>query len=163
MNVRQASLALATAVVTLGCAGGYDNFREPDVTLRQVTVRGVGLTGGNMDLTVDVFNPNGFDLRGTKLQLGFDVEGSHVGDITYEDEFQVQRGDTTSLVLPLRFNWSGVSSAVRAALSYGDIPYKMRGQATVRTPFGNRVIPFTHEGRAPLTRSSGAPAPNPGR
>ena len=163
MNVRQRSISLAAALTMLGCAGGLNNFKEPDLTLRQVTVRGVGLTGGNMDLTVDVFNPNGFDLRGTKLQLGFDVEGSHVGDITYVDEFQVQRGDTTSLVLPLRFNWNGVSSAVRAALGYGDIPYTMRGQATVRTPFGDRVIPFTRQGRAPLTRSSGSTAPNPGR
>ena len=163
MNVRQGSFALVAALVTIGCGGGLNNFKEPDLTLRQVVVRGVGLTGGSMDLVVDVFNPNGFDLRGTRLQLGFDVEGSHVGDITYEDEFQVQRGDTTSLVLPLRFNWNGVSSAVRAALGYGDIPYTMRGQATIRTPFGNRVIPFTRQGRAPLTRSSGTTAPNPGR
>ena len=167
MNVRQGSFALAAplvaAAVMLGCAGGFNNFEEPVVSLRQVTVRGVGLTGGNMDLVVDVFNPNGFDLRGTRLQLGFDVEGSHVGDITYEDEFQVQRGDTTSVVLPLRFNWNGVSSAVRAALGYGDIPYTMKGQATVKTPFGDRVIPFTRQGRAPLTRSSGSPPPNPGR
>jgi LEA14-like dessication related protein len=131
-------------------------FLDPEVELRQVTVRGLGITGGSMDLLLDVYNPNGFDIRGTKLQLGFDVEGSHVGDIEYDDEYRVDRGDTTTVVLPMRFNWAGVSAAARAALGYGDIPYKMRGQATVRTPFGDRVIPFTREGRAPISRSGAA-------
>jgi hypothetical protein len=60
------------------------------------------------------------------------------------------------VVLALRFNGAGVRAAARAALGYGDIPYKMRGQATVRTPFGDRVIAFTREGRAPITRSGAA-------
>ena len=154
----KASLLVSTLALTatLGCSGIPNNFLEPQVTLQEVVVRGVGLTGGSMDLVVDVYNPNSFSLRGTKLELGFDVEGSHVGDITYTDEFQIQDGDTTTVTLPLRFNWDGVSAAVRAALGYGDIPYTMRGQATVRTPFGNRVVPFTRQGRAPLTRSRSA-------
>ena len=155
-------LMVPTALLAgLGCAGIPGNFLEPEVTLHEVVVRGVGLTGGSMDLVVDVYNPNSFSLRGTKLELGFDVEGSHVGDITYTDEFQVQEGDTTSVTLPLRFNWDGVSAAVRAALGYGDIPYTMRGQATVKTPFGDRVVPFTRQGRAPLTRSRSASTATP--
>lgn len=150
-------LALSAALTAvISCSGIPNNFLDPQVDLQEVVVRGVGLTGGSMDLVVDVYNPNSFTLRGTKLELGFDVEGSHVGDITYTDEFQVQEGDTTSVTLPLRFNWDGVSAAVRAALGYGDIPYTMRGQATVRTPFGDRVVPFTRQGRAPLTRSRSA-------
>lgn len=156
-------LALSAAMTAaLGCSGIPNNFLDPQVNLQEVVVRGVGLTGGSMDLVVNVYNPNSFTLRGTKLELGFDVEGSHVGDITYTDEFQVQEGDTTAVTLPLRFNWDGVSAAVRAALGYGDIPYTMRGQATVRTPFGDRVVPFTRQGRAPLTRSrSATAAPTP--
>ena len=134
----KASLLVSTLALTatLGCSGIPNNFLEPQVSLQEVVVRGVGLTGGSMDLVVDVYNPNSFTLNGTKLELGFDVEGSHVGDITYTDEFQIQDGDTTTVTLPLRFNWDGVSAAARAALGYGDIPYTMRGQATVRTPFG---------------------------
>ena len=150
----KAALVAISLAGAMACAGLPSNFLDPEVQLREVIVRGVGLTGGSMDLRLDVYNPNRFDLRGTRLQLGFDVEGSHVGDITYTDEFQIQKGDTTTVVLPMRFNWNGVSAAVRAALGYGDIPYKMRGQATVRTPLGDKVIPFTREGRAPLTRTT---------
>lgn len=154
-------LLLIPAAATLGCSGIPNNFRDPEIQLSQVIVRGVGLTGGTMDLVVNVRNPNDFDLRGTELQVGFDVEGSHVGDITYRDEFQVRKNDVSTVTLPVRFNWAGVGTAVRSAIGYGDIPYTMRGQATLRTPWGQRVVPFTREGRAPLTRSSSSePVPS---
>ena len=77
---------------------------------------------------------------------------SHVGDLEYASDFQVQKGDTTVLTLPVRFNWSGLAGAARAALGYGEIPYTLKGQLTVETPFGDRKVPFTREGRAPLSR-----------
>ena len=63
------------------------NFREPDIQLDHAVV----------------------------LQVGFDVEGSHLGDITYDNDFTVSENGTTTITLPLRFGWSGVGSAVRAA------------------------------------------------
>ena len=147
---------LALVLLSAACSGLGNNFREPDIQLDHAVVRGVGLTGGNLDLVVKVKNPNNFTLQGTKLQLGIDVEGSHLGDVTYDNDFAVTENGETTLTLPLRFGWSGVGSAVRAALSYGDLPYKMKGQATLRLPLGAQtVVSFTHEGRAPLIRSGG--------
>ena len=111
--------------------------------------------GGSLDLIVNIQNPNNFTLQADKLQLGIDVEGSHLGDITYDDDFAVTQNGRTTLTLPLRFGWFGVGNAVRAALGYGDLPYTMKGQATLKLPGGaHTVVSFTHEGRAPLTRSS---------
>jgi LEA14-like dessication related protein len=146
---------ISGVLLLAGCAGIGEAFKAPEVHLDRVVLRGLDLTGGVLDLQLGVLNPNRFDLQGTKLQVGFDVQGSHVGDIEYRDEFQVQKGDTTALALPLRFNWSGVSGAVRSALGQGALPYTLKGQLTLRTPFGPRVVPFTTEGRAPLTRLGG--------
>jgi LEA14-like dessication related protein len=146
----------ALALIGAACSSLGINFREPDIRLDRAVVTGLGLTGGNLDLVMKVDNPNNFTLQGTKLQLGIDVEGSHLGDISYDDDFVVPDNGGTAITLPLRFGWSGVGSAVRAALGYGDLPYKMKGQATLRLPGGlSRVVSFTHEGRAPLTRSGG--------
>lgn len=154
-------LARRALVVALlaGCAGLQGIFRNPDLHLDRVVVRGVGLTGGTMDLVLGVYNPNAFDLHGTALQLGLDVEGSHVGDIEYDDDFQVQKGDSTKVTVPLRFNWNGLAGAVRSAIGYGELPYTLKGQLTVETPLGDRKVPFSHEGRAPLTRLGGTPIP----
>jgi LEA14-like dessication related protein len=146
-----AALALGTA-----CSGLGDNFREPEVQLDRVVVRGVGFSGGSLDLVVRLQNPNNFALHADKLQVGLEVEGSHLGDISYDDDFSVLENGETTLILPLRFGWSGVGRAVRAALAYGDLPYRMKGQATLKIPGGARTsVSFTHEGRAPLTRSAG--------
>jgi LEA14-like dessication related protein len=147
---------VAVAVLAAGgCAGVGNNFKEPDIQLDRVIVRGLGLTGGTLDLVVGVHNPNNFTLQGTKLRMGLDIENSHVGDITYDDDFAVTQQDTTRVTLPLRFQWSGVSGAMRTALGYGDIPYTIKGEAQLSTPFGTRKVPFTRSGRAPLTRSGG--------
>jgi LEA14-like dessication related protein len=155
MRVRTESRLLALVLLSAGCSGIGDNFKEPDIQLDHAVVRGVGLTGGNLDLVVKVQNPNNFKFQGTRLEVGFDVEGQHLGDITYDDDFVVPENGTTTVTLPLKFAWSGVGSAVRAALSYGDLPYKMRGQAELETPWGRKEVPFTREGRVPLTRSGG--------
>jgi LEA14-like dessication related protein len=142
--------------MTPACSGLGYNFREPEVRLDHAVMRGIGLHGGNLDLVVKVENPNSFRLHGTKLQVGIDVEGSHLGDITYDDDFTVSENGWTTVTLPLRFGWSGVGSAVRAALGYGDLPYEMDGQVTLRLPGGlKKSVSFSHEGRAPLTRGSG--------
>jgi LEA14-like dessication related protein len=152
VELRFAVLAFAGAA----CGGLGLNFKEPDIQLDHAVVRGVGLTGGNLDLVIKVDNPNNFTLQGTKLQVGIDVQGSHLGDITYDDDFTVLQNDQSTITLPLRFGWSGVGSAVRAALAYGDLPYTMNGQATLKLPAGlKKVVSFTHEGRAPLTRVGG--------
>ncbi len=142
-----------------GCAALGEVFREPDVDLQRVVLRSLSITGGSLDHVLGVYNPNQFDLRGTELRVGFDVEGSHVGDVTYADDFTVQRGDTSVVTLPLRFTWTGVSGAVRTALERGDVPYTMRGEATLDTPIGPRTIGFSGSGRVPLTRAINSAAP----
>ena len=134
------------------CSAISEIFREPDVRLERVVVRGVGMSGGSLDLIVNVENPNGFTLHGTKLEVGFDVEGQHLGDIAYDDDFSVNENGRTTLTLPLTFGWAGVGSAVRAALASGDLPYEMKGQVELRTPGGPKEVPFTREGRVALTR-----------
>jgi LEA14-like dessication related protein len=155
MSLRVQARLLPLLVSIGACSAIGDIFKEPDVQLERVVVRGVSLTGGNLDLIVKVDNPNGFTLEGTRLEVGFDIEGEHLGDITYDDDFAVPENGGTTINLPLQFGWAGVGSAVRAALGSGDLPYRMKGQVEIKTPWGRKEVPFTHEGRVPLTRLGG--------
>ncbi len=152
MRLLLAPLVLGLMTSTAACSAMSEIFREPDVQLERVVVRSVGLTGGNLDLIVGVENPNGFTLQGTRLEVGFDVEGQHLGEIAYDDDFSVTENGKSTLTLPLTFGWAGVGGAVRAALGSGDLPYKMKGQVELKTPWGRREVPFTREGRVALTR-----------
>jgi LEA14-like dessication related protein len=151
MRLPVAWLLLALSIVLGACSAIHEVFREPDVQLERVVVRGVGIRGGNLDLIVDVENPNGFALHGTKLEVGFEVEGEHLGDIAYDDDFSVTENGRTTLTLPLTFGWAGVGNAVVTALGSGDLPYKMKGQVELRTPLGPKEVAFSREGRVALT------------
>jgi LEA14-like dessication related protein len=152
MGLRGAAGLLVLVAALGGCAGLGNALKDPDIRLERVIVRDLDLRGGSLDLVVELDNPNPFDLLGTELELGFDVEGSHVGDVRYADDFSVDKGDQTKLTLPLRFQWEGVGSALKTALSRGEIPYMMKGQIRLQTPWGAHSVPFTREGRAPLSR-----------
>ena len=158
MRLRGAAGPLLLAVALAGCAAVGTALRNPEVELDRVMVRDVGVRGGSLDLLVGFENPNPFDLRGTEVVLGFDVEGSHVGDVRHTDTFSLDRGGRTTLTLPLRFEWAGVGSALRLALSSGEIPYEMKGEVTIQTPWGAQSVPFTREGRVPLSRVGALPA-----
>jgi LEA14-like dessication related protein len=144
------------------CAAVSSALQDPEVNLERVLVRGVDVRGGELELQLGLENPNPFDLRGTEIALGFDVEGSHLGDVRYADDFNLEQGGRTTLSLPLRFEWAGVGTALKTALSSGEIPYDMKGQLTIQTPWGAQSVPFTREGRVPLSRA-GAPPSATGR
>ena len=158
MRLGGAAGPLLLAAALAGCAAVGSALRDPEVELERVLVRDVGVRGGELQLQLGFENPNPFDLRGTQIVLGFDVEGSHVGDVRYADDFSLERGGRTALALPLRFEWAGVGSALRAALGSGEIPYEMKGELTIQTPWGAQSVPFTREGRVPLSRLGTLPA-----
>ena len=121
---------VALATLLGACATlGVPQFKDPDIQLNAIVVRGLGVTGGTMDLMLDVTNPNSFDLKGTRLQLGLDVEGTHFGDVELNDAFNLPKGVKTAVIVPMTFNWAGVGAAARSALSYGTVKYEIKGAA----------------------------------
>lgn len=149
------ALLLSVALLA-GCAGGgLSNFRQPDVNLEQVMLRGVGLQGGTFDLVLRVENPNPIDLRGVGLRFGFEIEGRQVGEAILDEEYFVPAEGSGTVTVPLRFTWSGVGGAVRSALGYGEIPYRIQGEGRFRTPAGSVRVPFTRSGRVPLAKAAG--------
>ena len=162
MRLATAAL-LGTALALGGCAGLGDLFKEPTFRLDRVVVRDLGLRGGALDLVIGVDNPNQFDLHGTSLTVGFDVEQSHLGDVRLTNDFAVTKGSVTTLTLPLAFEWAGVGSAARTALGSGEVPYTMKGQARLQTPFGQYDVPFQSDGRVPVTLPGGVLPTGTGR
>ncbi len=154
---------LVVAGVT-GCAAlGMTKFQEPSIDLDSIVVRSVGLTGGTLDLMLEVNNPNSFDLKGTHLELGLDVEGVHFGDVELNDAFNLPRGAPTRVVVPLSFNWIGVGAAARSALNFGTVKYEIEGIASLQTPFGLEKLPFKRNGSVALNQLQPARGSSPNR
>ena len=144
------------ATVAGGCATlGRQIFEEPVVTFKNVQVNGLGLTGGNLDVVLNVYNPNGYKLEATRLTYNLLVGDSvQVGSGAIDERFSVQEGDSTTVRLPVAFTFAGLGAAGRQLLQSGSVNYRVTGDVTVNTPVGNFTRPYS--GRGTFSTLSGA-------
>jgi LEA14-like dessication related protein len=137
--MRSATLAaLGTAALLAACA--RFTFEQPTAALMAVELTGVGLQGGALNLQLDVHNPNAYDLRTTRIAVGLDLDGTHFGDVDLGHDVLLPAGQTSRVVLPLSFVWSGVGAGARALLGRGAVRYDLTGRLFVRTPIGERAV-----------------------
>lgn len=149
---RTFGLLIGCAALTSGCASLRHalRFEEPDIRLQEVRITGLGLTGGTLDLTLDVLNPNGFRLRTMRLELGIDLERTHFGDALLETPVELPAQQHSLVTVPVRFEWAGLGAGARALLTRQAIRYGLTGSATLDTPIGDRRVSVHGSGDVPL-------------
>jgi LEA14-like dessication related protein len=152
--MRRLMLGAATAAIaiTAGCSTlGKAAFQQPVVNLKDVTVQGVGLTGGQLAVKLNVYNPNGYRLDATRLsynvQVGDGGNGVDVANGILDGQWSVQSGDSTTVTIPVSFTYAGIGAAGRQLLNSGAVPYRVNGDVTVGTVVGNFTVPYSSTGR----------------
>ena len=142
-------LLIGAAVAVAGCATlARQVFQNPIVNLRDVNVRGIGVSGGQLDVILSVYNPNSYRLDATKFTYRLFV-GDTVGLANGEIQTQtsVQAGDSTLVTVPVSFTYSGLGAAARQLFSTGSVNYRVAGDVTVGSVAGNFTVPFSATGR----------------
>lgn len=142
-----AAAACAVTATAACAAGGLGNFLEPVVTVSDVKVNGVGLTGGSVDISLNVYNPNRFRVDGTQLTYQLWVDSIPFGSGVTDERFVVNANDSTIVTLPLDFSWTGVGSVGRAVLNTGTVNYRVAGRMRVGSAVGALTVPYDRTGR----------------
>jgi LEA14-like dessication related protein len=148
-----ASFRVTIAVLLLaGCATLRNalNFQEPQVELQEINITGMGLTGGTLDLVFDVYNPNEYRLRSTRLEMGVDLEGTHFGDALIDRPLDLSPTNHSRVVMPVRFEWAGVGAAARGLLTRQALKYVVKGAVLLDTPLGEKRVQLSGAGNVPL-------------
>lgn len=151
-----AMVAAAAAAIGAGtgCAAlGKAAFQNPVVNLRSVAVRGLGLTGGSLDVKLSVYNPNHFRLDATRLNYKVNLAGDSVtvASGTLDSKFTVTDSDSTEVIIPVDFTYAGIGAAGRSILNTGAVNYHVLGDVTVGSMVGNFTVPFSTTGRFTTT------------
>ncbi len=141
------ALLATVTLVTGACAAFGKSFEEPVVTLKDVVITGLGATGGNLDVVLNVYNPNGYKLEAVGMTYQVDVESTKVGEGELADHFVVQKGDSSEVRMPVRFTYAGLGVAGRSLITSGAVNYRVKGDLTVSTPLGNYKRPYDRTGR----------------
>lgn len=146
-------ILLLLSATAIGCASiGRAVFREPVVTYKDAVITGLGLTGGNLEVVLSIYNPNSFRLDGTGLTYQIAVDSVPFGTGSLSDRFVVQQGDSTMVRLPLSFSYAGVGQAGRQLIQTGSVNYTVSGDITVGTPIGSFTRPYSGRGRLTTIR-----------
>jgi LEA14-like dessication related protein len=151
------AVAVSAAVASAGCSTlGRAAFKQPVVTLKQVQLRGVGLTGGSLDVTLAVQNPNHYRLDATRLTYKVMMGGDSltVASGAMDKLFTVQEGQTSDVVIPVNFTYNGLGAAGRSLLNTGAVDYHVTGDVTVGSPVGSFTVPYQSSGRFTTTSIS---------
>jgi LEA14-like dessication related protein len=127
-------------------------FQEPDVSLQEIDIRGIGLTGGTFDLVFDVWNPNDYRLRSTRLEVGIDLEGTHFGDALLDRPLDLSPTNHSRVVVPVRFEWAGLGVGAKALLTRRAVGYAITGRVLLDTPLGDKAVGLTGKGDVPLKK-----------
>jgi LEA14-like dessication related protein len=139
---------MAALVAVGGCASlGRASFKEPLVTFRDARITSLGVTGGSIEVILDVYNPNRFRLNGQKLTYRVLVDSTVVGEGQYLSKFDVDERATSSVRLPFSFSYRGVGAASRQLTQTGSVEYRVIGDLTVATPVGSFTRPYDQKGR----------------
>ena len=144
----------ASAAVGAGCSAlGRQAFEQPIVNLRDVRVRGLGITGGSLDVMLNVYNPNHYRLDATRLTYRVDLAGDSItiASGALDSRFTVQESDSTIVTIPVSFTYAGVGAAGRSILATGAVNYHVMGDVTVGSPVGNFTVPYSSTGRFTTT------------
>jgi LEA14-like dessication related protein len=151
---------LASSLLLATLAGCGPAFRQPVVTLENVTVAGIGLSGGTLMVHLEVENPNRFALTANQLRYALSIaDPSRAGDTVWIDvaegvharPFTVGARETGYVQIPVEFTYAGMGSAVASLLRRGTFEYRARGVVEARTPVGTRDIPFSRQGLITLS------------
>ena len=128
------------------------NFQKPDIALQEITVTGMGLRGGTLDLVFDVYNPNEYRLRSTRLEVGLELASTDFGEALIDKPLDLSPQNHSRVVMPVRFTWAGVGAAARSLLQSQELPYGITGAVILDTPIGERRVQLQSTGNVPLRK-----------
>lgn len=156
----RAAAAGATAVLILGIAGACASLvKEPSVSLAQIGLTSIGITGATARVDLDVHNPNSFSLnaRAVEYTLSFHpgdpdepepAEGDWRTMATGRsaDAVSLKGGETTPVTVLVPFSYAELGAAAASLLRDGRLRYRFSGAFTVGSPVGDLRIPFDRTG-----------------
>ena len=123
-------------------------FARPTIAVRGVRVKSVGLTGGSIQVSLAIANPNPYPLPTERATYIFAlVDSTEIGRGESAAAFTLPARDSTVVELPLDVSWQGLRAAARDAARDGTVDYRFTGSVTLETPVGNPNVPFESAGR----------------
>ncbi len=149
MTRRSLLLALVPLVFTgaLAVSAGCSKPQPPQLTPQSARVTSVDMTGFDMTVKMDAFNPNAFELAVQSVVAHVIVDGNQdLGTVTASKPIALAANSHTAVDVPMTVKWKNATAFATIAASRRPVPYTLDGTATVGGNSLNVDVPFKLQG-----------------
>ena len=137
LNVsRHAGLLLATTLLS-ACASTGELVSAPDVSLRNVQLTDLGLSGQTFLLSFDVSNPNPFPLPISTVSYGVELDSQRFASGRTQGGFTVPASGDGEFAISVELNLLKTAPQLLYIVRDGekrDVAYKLKGELGVDIP-----------------------------
>ncbi|MFQ5835852.1 MAG: LEA type 2 family protein [bacterium] len=112
------------------------------ISIVDVRVTGIGLTGANLEIVFNIRNPSGMAV--TLDQLDYEIYGNNIylGEGKINNAINVPAHSNSMVSSSFVLNYSSADKVFGGDLAKGTINWKISGIAYRNTPFGGIEVPF---------------------
>ena len=133
------SLLLLNMVVEVEQRKALENIQ---IELVDITIRGIGLAGVNLDVSLDMYNPNDVIATLDRSEYGLWFNGNYLGDGTIQQEIDIPPFTSRQIHTEFSLNYAEVGKTVISALTEEQHTWRIKGIAHYDSVLGTLDIPF---------------------
>jgi LEA14-like dessication related protein len=125
-------------------------LEKPFFVLRGVILSPRSFTEMNLLISLEVQNPNRFDLTLKSFECTIYLKNEEIGKGHLKNELLISASSITLIQVPIDVKFKDLRGFLKAIFTGGELPYKLEGMADFSTAFGSLAIPFSKEGSTVL-------------
>ena len=122
--------------------GRLPNVRIPHVSFDGLKVLKMGLTGIDLQLGLNIDNPNSFGFDLSQMDYSIDLAGSRVATGKTEKDFSVGSKKESTLTLPISLNLTELGGSILSMLKKQSIEVGISSSTVFNSPLGSMQLPM---------------------
>jgi LEA14-like dessication related protein len=144
------------AAVCVGCPEAQDLvkqvFTPPSVSVRQVHFSGVSSKALDLNLGMEIDNPNPIGVSLSAIDYDFALAGRPLASGSSGSGLQIAASGKSRAEFPISVAYNEILPVYESMRGQDEVPYAVAGKLTLDTPIGALPIPFKSEGKLPILR-----------
>jgi LEA14-like dessication related protein len=124
------------------------------VTVAEVRLASMNLSGGTLVVSLEVENPNRYALESQDFRYALSFERGEAGSESWvtlaegrvPEVVRIPARDRGVVTVSVPFDVASVGSAMGLLLRRGELEYRFSGELRAGTPLGAKRIPFDQKG-----------------
>lgn len=142
--------------IPLSKSGKVPNLKLPSVSIGSLKLNNISLTKANLELKLNVDNPNSFNFLMNKLNYDFMVNGKTWVQGLTQNQVQVKEKGASTVSIPISLNFLDMGAAIYQMISGNQkLNYQLKGVVDLNSSLpllGQVSLPIDRVGEISITR-----------